>query len=322
MAKKDDIIKPIDDILENVVSSVLHSKPIKKLPVALHQGILPIADVELDCAVLDDGTRVLTATAVFEAFDRPRRANSRLEIEGIKIPAFMDASNLKPYIDQDVISRIKPIEYQDGKSIKTGYTASLLPKMCEVYLAARREGALKEASQGKLAVKAEIILTALAQVGIDALVDEATGYQYDRKHDALRLLLSKYIDEGLQKWLKTFPDDFFVELDKLYGNEKTTSQKRPQYYGRFINKYIYAPIENGYVKNKLDELNIADDGKRKARFHQWLTDEGRTVLIHQIGRVQGLMEDCPDIEKFKSKAHKRKQVSIAPYLFEDMNQID
>ncbi len=322
MVKKDDIIEPIDDNFENVVSSTLRSKPIKKLPIALHQGILPIADVKLDCAVLNDGARVLTATAVFEAFDRPRRANSRLEIEGIKIPAFMDASNLKPYIDQDVMSRIKPIEYLDGKAIKTGYTASLLPKLCEVYLTARREGALKESNQGKLAIKSEIILTALAQVGIDALVDEATGYQYDRKHDALRLLLSKYIDEGLQKWLKTFPDDFFVELDRLYGNGKTTSQKRPQYYGRFINKYIYDPIENGYVKNKLNELNIADDGKRKARFHQWLTDDGRTVLIHQIGRVQGLMEDCPNIDKFKTKAQKRKQVSIAPYLFENMNKID
>ncbi len=322
MAKKDDIIEPIDDSFENVVSSALHSEPIKKIPIALHQGILPIADVKLDCAVLNDGTRVLTATAVFEAFGRPRRANSRLEIEGIKIPAFMDASNLKPYIDQDVMSRIKPIEYLDGKAVKTGYTASLLPKLCEVYLAARREGALKESNQGKLAIKAEIILTALAQVGIDALVDEATGYQYDRKHDALRLLLSKYIDEGLQKWLKTFPDDFFVELDRLYGNGKTTSQKRPQYYGHFINKYIYDPIENGYVKNKLNELNIADDGKRKARFHQWLTDDGRTVLIHQIGRVQGLMEDCPNIDKFKTKAQKRKQVSIAPYLFENMNKID
>ena len=49
------------------------------------------------------------------------------------------------------------------------------------------------------------------------------------------------------------------------------------------------------MKNKLDELNITDEGKRKARFHQWLTDEGRTVLIHQIGRVQGLMEDFVDV---------------------------
>ena len=106
-------------------------------------------------------------------------------------------------------------------------------------------------------------MSAFAQVRITALIDEATGCQYDRKHDALRLLLQQYIVEGMRKWLHTFPDAFFVELDRLYDNESTTSQKRPQYYGHFINRYIYNLIENGYVKSKLNELNIADDGKRK-----------------------------------------------------------
>jgi hypothetical protein len=66
--------------------------------------------------------------------------------------------------------------------------------------------------------------------------DEATGFQRDRKHDALRLLLWKYIAEGLQKWLNTVPDSFFLELDKLYNNEPTASHKRPQYYGHFIGR--------------------------------------------------------------------------------------
>ena len=137
------------------------------------------------------------------------------------------------------------------------------------------------------------------------------------------MLLSRYIAEGMQKWIHTFPDSFFAELDKLYNNEKTTSRKRPQYYGRFINRYIYEPIEYGYVKNRLDELNIDEStGKRKARFHQWLTDEGRTIVIHQIGRVQMLMEMSPGIDQFKRSAIKQKKVSVAPYLFDEMNQIE
>lgn len=31
----------------------------KILPVALYRGMLPIGDIELDCAVLDDSSRVL-----------------------------------------------------------------------------------------------------------------------------------------------------------------------------------------------------------------------------------------------------------------------
>ena len=104
-------------------------------------------------------------------------------------------------------------------------------------------------------------------------------------------------------------------------NPKTTSRSRPQYYGGFINTYVYKPIENGYVKAELDKLNITDEGKRKARFHQWLTDEGRSILIHQIGRVQGLMEMCSGIEEFKKAAKRQKSISVAPYLFEEMNRI-
>jgi hypothetical protein len=80
-------------------------------------------------------------------------------------------------------------------------------------------------------------------------------------------------------------------------------------------------MENGYVKAEPDNLNIDDTGKRKARFHQWLVDDGRNMLIHQIGRVQGLMEMCQDIENFKDTARKQKRISVAPYLFDEMNKI-
>ena len=232
----------------------------------------------------------------------------------------MDAKNLQPYINQELKALIKPIEYFDGKTEKMGYNALILPAVCEMYLQARRDGVLTS-KQAHLATKAEILQSAFARLGMITLIDEATGFQRDRSHDALRLLLEKYISEGMQRWIKTFPDSFFKELDKLYDNQETKSQKRPQYYGTFINKYVYDPIENGYVKRKLDSLNITDNGKRKARFHQWLSDEGKQVLTRQIGRVEMLMELCPDIEAFKKAARKQKMISIAPYLFDDMNQI-
>ncbi len=191
---------------------------------------------------------------------------------------------------------------------------------CGVWLAARRADDLHP-SQEHLAKQAEVLIEAFAKVGIIALVDEATGCQLDRKLYALRLLLNKYIADGLQKWLHTFPDTFFAELNRLYGNLKTSSRSRPQYYGRFINKYVYDPIENGYVKAELDKLNITDAGKRKARFHQWLTDEGRTILIRQIGRVEGIMEMCDDIDHFKTVAARQRTISVAPYLFDEMNRI-
>ena len=297
------------------------AEKISKIKKAVYQGVLPIGDIELDCAVLEDGTRVLTAASMFTAFDRPRKgSSSRLELDGTKSPPFLTANNLKPFINKELIEGTNLIEFQDGARFKTGYKANVLPLLCEMYLFARREGALTK-HQEKLAIRAEILVTAFARVGIDALVDEATGYQHERTQDALRILLSKYIAEGLQKWIKTFPDSFFQELDRLYGNEETISRKRPQYYGNFINTHIYDPIEKGYVKKELDSLNIKEDGKRKARFHQWLSEDGKTLLVHQIGKVEGLMEACENSEHFKEFSKKQKEILIAPYLFEEMNRI-
>lgn len=321
MSSDKGIITPINATLDQVASAIVADGSPRIKRYALMSGDLPIANVDLSCAVLDDEMRILSASSIFQAFKRPRKGmNDRLELEGTKLPPFLAAKNLEPFITQEVIDRTKLIEYRDGGSIKSGYDSALLADMCEIYLTARRHGKLI-ASQLPLAEQAEILQTAFAKVGIASVIDEATGYQRVRTNDALRVLLSRYIAEGLRKWLKTFPDSFFAELDRLYGNETTTSRNRPIYYSKFINKYVYDPIENGYVKAELDKLNIEEDGTRKARFHQWLSDQGRDVLIRQIGRVEARMEMFKAIEDFKTAEKRQKIISIAPYLFDDMNKI-
>lgn len=306
------------------VSNALVAIP-SEIRKALYEGKLPIGDIELDCAVLDNGIRVLSERAVHRSFKSKRGGSHWRRIkenpDGANLPSFLSAKNINPFISKELMMALSsPIKYMSsgGGTPANGIKADLIPNICEVWLEARRAGVLVP-SQEHLAIQAEILMTAFAKVGIIALIDEATGYQYDRTNDALRLLLSKYVAKGLQKWLKIFPDAFFAQLDKLYHNAPTTPKSRPQYYGKFINRYVYNPIENGYVKAELDRLNITDEGKRIARFHQWLTDEGKTILTLQIGKVQGLMEVCTDIEYFKNVVKNQKNISIAPYLFEEMN---
>ncbi|MCJ8355220.1 P63C domain-containing protein [Novacetimonas hansenii] len=323
----DPIDAGFDEVAKAMVSSIKGGGAKTQIPVALYTGALPIGNVELDCAVLENGTRVLSERAVHRAFGSKRGGSHWKRMKenegGANLPSFLSANNLAPFISTTLAhDLIEPIRYRTngGGAVANGIKAELLPEICGVWLAARREGELHP-SQDHLAQQAEVLMESFAKVGIIALVDEATGYQLDRKHDALRLLLNKYIADGLQKWLHTFPDTFFAELDRLYGNPKTSPKSRPQYYGSFINRYIYDPIENGYVKAELDKLNITDEGKRRARFHQWLTGDGRTILIRQIGRVEGVMEMCTDIEHFKKVAARQKTISVAPYLFDEMNRI-
>lgn len=288
-------------------------------PKAVVSAPLKIGDTELTCAVLNDqnNTRVISTSAIFEAFDRPRKGqNKRLEIDNFQIPPFLAAKNLQPFINSELITILKQVEYQDGTKLVKGYDARILPKLCSLYLEARRENKLL-ASQENFAIRAEILQSALSEIGIVALVDEATGFQHSRKYDALRLLLEQYINDGMQRWVRRFPDKFFEELDKIYDNPTTTSRTRPQYYGKFINTYIYNPIEEGYVKEELDKLNINADGSRKARFHQWLTEFGTNQLTIQIGRVMALLEISPNLAKFKENIRRQQGLSIQPSLFDD-----
>ncbi len=293
---------------------------------ALLKGILPIGGIELSCAVLEDGTRILLQTSVFKAFSRSKRGLSKkrqneakIETETgvLQLPAFVAASNLKPFIGKELIEVLQPVEYLDGSKKASGYKAEILPELCNLYLEARRKGVIVS-QQEPLAIQAELLLSSFAKIGITALIDEATGFQYDRKYNALRILLQQYIEEDIKKWVKRFPDKFFQEMDRLYKNPITKPTKRPLYYGKFINKYIYEPLEHGYVKQELNRRNITDMGKRKARFHQWLTDFGVNQLTIQMGRVLGLMEISPNLRRFKEYSKRQSGLStIQLLLFDD-----
>ena len=321
MAKNDKIIEPIDADFDDVAKAMI---PVgvaeEKIPTARYGGILAIGEVQIPCYVLEDGRRVIHQRGMVSALGMSRGGSSRGG--GDRLAYFVAQKTLSPFVSKELeeVTREPLVFRTDRGALAYGYDATVLADICEAILEARKQGALGK-QQEHIAAKAEILIRAFARVGIVALVDEATGYQRDRGHDALRLLLERYIAEGLQKWIHTFPDSFFAELDRLYDNAPTTARARPQYYGKFINKYVYDPIEHGYVKAELDKLNITDEGKRRARFHQWLTDDGRTILTRQIGKVEGIMEMCDDIEHFKEVARRRKAVSVAPYLFDEMNRI-
>ena len=232
-----------------------------------------------------------------------------------QIPIFLDSKALISVIDDVTLKLLKVIKYYDNGKEKQGFKAELLPKLCALYLKARRENIL-DRQQIHLAAKSEILQEAFSEVGIIALVHEATGYQYDRKHNALRILLEHYIEEEARKWIKEFPNEFFYQLDKLYSNPKTISRNRPIYYGNFINKYVYLSLERGVVLNELNNINpnikTEKSTYRKNRHHQHLTEKiGIQQFRIQVGKVLGIMELSKDINDFKINFEKTHgQLSI------------
>jgi hypothetical protein len=249
-----------------------------KLIKATHEGELPLGNINLSCAVLEDGTRVISRNAIFRAFGRTKRGRAKGEIREPNMPSFIDAKNLQPFVDADLRGELKKIEFEDknGK-IADGYNALILPMLCKVYLDARAtvnaetKKPILTKSQEPLARASEVLLLSLSKVGIIALIDEATGYQEDRDKTALREFLTAFLQEEKGKWIKTFPDEFFESIFKMKGWDWKSAVKgqKPGVVGKYINNYVWSRIAPG-VLDELKRINRDENGKRKGKNPQFI----------------------------------------------------
>jgi hypothetical protein len=74
-----------------------------------------------------------------------------------------------------------------------------------------------------------------AKLGLIALIDEATGYQYERAEDALQVKLRAFIADELRAWQKTFPDELWEEFGRL-TNWKGALHTRPKWWGNLVDR--------------------------------------------------------------------------------------
>jgi hypothetical protein len=270
-------------------------------PKATHEGFLHIGDMEIPCAVLQGGQRVLTLSGFMVALGRARQAKGRQYYDGdVNLPTFLTAKNLKPFISEDLALTSKGIEFKRiGAGRAYGYSAELLPKVCGVFLDAKAAGALRT-NQEHIAVKSLILIRALASTGIIALVDEATGYQYERPRRDLEEYLKKFLAEELVKWARTFPNDYFKHLCRLRGIELKDNMRLPQYFGHLTNDLVYRRIAPGLLK-ALKERR-ADRGSQSNKLHWWTSEErGHPELLLHLGTVVGFMKIHKSYDAFKSQ---------------------
>ena len=265
---------------------------------------LRILGVELPCYVLADGTRVLTQDGFLRAIGRsPRPAAGKGGSVGFdKLPSFLAATNLKPLISDELIASTTPIFFRlptGGRAV--GYRAELLPQVCNVYLAARDKEIL-DRRQTKIAEQADMLVRGLAETGIVALVDEATGYQQIRQRDALQAFLDRFLRKELAAWVKTFPDEFFSELFRLKNWQWKGTSRRPSVVGKYINDLIYDRLGPG-VLSELQARNpvLETTGRRRAKHFQWLTENiGHPALAQHMYATIGFMRAANSWEDFKS----------------------
>lgn len=282
----------------------------KDIPEALFEGEFHIGDKSIDCAVLPDGTRVISQATFLRAIGRSRspKAGTGVLSTVDQLPFFLSSQVLQPFVDDELAKSTAPIFYRTqngGKGV--GYDASLLPAVAEVYL--RYRDSLHEQLQ-QVPVKyqhivkaSDILVRGLANVGIIALVDEATGYQDVRDRQALQKILDQYLAKELAAWAKRFPDEFYKQIFRLRGWAwKGVQVRKPQVVAKYTNDIVYERLAPGILE-ELESKNPKDDkGRRKAKHHQWLTEDvGHPALAQHLHGVVMLMKTSSTWSDFMTK---------------------
>jgi hypothetical protein len=262
---------------------------------------LNIAGASIPCAVVmgpHGVQRILTENGITNAIlgnrsGASKRKKKAAQEEGALLPIFVAPRQLEPFVTNELREGpLKPIDYLDGDRMVRGYDAGILPAVCNVWLRARDAGALQEQQMDK-AKKAEILIRALAETAIVALVDEATGYEAVRPQNALQSFFDLVLRRELAVWAKRFPDEFYVNIYKLKGwTWPGMSKNRYSVVANYTTNLIYDRLGPGLTEELIRKSPMTENGYRPNKLHQWLSEDiGDPMLathMHSILMFQRL----------------------------------
>lgn len=259
----------------------------------IHTGVIKLGEFELPCYVVDDGTevnRVLTQREVVKLITGGRESGN--------LQRYLKSRALEEVLPAGFVSKFndKLLIINAGTYTINGVKADTVVDICNGYLKARQLGLLTP-NQVKLAEQSEIFISALAKTGIDAVIDEATGYQYFRKANDLQAKLDAYIQEGYREWTKTFPREFFMQLYRLEGKRPPIIDKPyPKRFGKYVMHFIYDTLDHE-LADYLRENNPKPEGKK--HHHQKFNDFGYKALTDHLFSILGIAKASVNMDRFK-----------------------
>jgi hypothetical protein len=263
---------------------------------AEHLGILKLGKYEMPCAVLSNKKRVIAQREVVYLLTGNKKGGLDRYTNATGVRNFMP----KKYVDQS--HKETSVKFLGGGRLTFGYEATDIIDICESYLKAREAKALLP-SQYHLATQAELIIRACAKVGIEALIDEATGYQAFRDSDELQVKFRIFIADDLREWTRTFPTEFFMQLYRLENISPRINLKTyPIRFGKYVMQFVYDTMDKD-IADWLRENNPKPQGTK--HHHQWLTEDfGYPKLIRHLMSVLGIMKASQTMNDFKNNLYR------------------
>lgn len=258
-------------------------------PRVTHHGPYKMGDVEIACAVLEDGRRGYVMTSLRQAIGIKKK---------LGIPQFKD------FLGEIAPNALKTLEKTDppkevvmphGGRVGQWVPAGVLTEVVSSVVDAALDGTLDERRKGMVA-PCRVIYRALARVGEEALIDEATGYQSQRPENALQELLNRLVRESARDWDRRFHPDFYKAVCGLFGF-KYDDQHRPlpSIVGKITADWVYGAIVPSEIMAEIKTR------RGQEKFHQWLTEDGLNLLGKQVDAVTMVARTSVDYQDFVSR---------------------
>lgn len=232
-------------------------------PRAISTGALKFGDAEVDCYNLDDGRRVISQRGVVRALQggsKGATSHGNLARFFERLPAESSAKLADPSAE---IAFVLP-----SGTTAHGRDAEWFIDLCNAYLDALVAGTLHP-KQRHLAAQARVIVAACSKVGIAALIDEATGYEYLREHGVLGRIFAKALREAPGAWQRRWQDDVVDALCRTFRIQRIGKEFPAPLMG-VIGK-LYRTLLGAEVYEELRRRNPPGDDRD---IHtQWMSDE-------------------------------------------------
>ncbi len=287
------------DFINHTPDSIV---PDDYIPKATHWGELEIGNTVLPCYVLGNGERVFSLKGAVVGL---------IGTEGGQLAEYIKVKPLKPFLSKELTPAENGtipalIKFDTGGSAFAkhawGLPVEKFIDLCDAYSNAAEAADMDKGTltgrQRKIALNANRFLRASAKVGIIALVDEVTGYQYDRAEDALQFKLKLYIEEDMRPWEKTFPDELWEEFGRL-TNWKGSLHQRPKYWGKLVMELVYNYLDTDVAKWLKDN---APKPKGQQNYHQWLSSQyGLKKLVEHIWMLIGMARSCSTMRELRER---------------------
>lgn len=273
---------------------------------ALDHGIVDFVGYKFQCAVLEiegEAIRVVSGTELMRVLGIYRSgalSTRRTEDDELYFPLYLAQKNLRRFVleDRRLVDALKsPLRYRpEGGAVAEGIPGFVIRRILGVWVRAYEAGELGP-SQEKVAVTAKVILNGLADTAIDALIDEATGYQKRRAHDDLQKILAVYVLPEFRRYQTKFPISYYEQIYRVMGWPfDASSSARTSYIGKLTNRLIYDRMPIG-VHDAIKKKNPVDPltKRRKRKNFQLLTEgQGEPHLDDLIKSTITLLRATPN----------------------------